>query len=278
MGIFGKTDEKIGANSPVNNEWFHDGDIGTDNLANNHAQHFEFYHLPSDYFVMFKAFITRYSDDFRSEWKKTKVYGRMDDIATFVNTSRSISVGFKTVAASVQEAEQNMVRVSLLIQMLYPSYDVAKESGLSTIKGSPLFKIKFLNWIKGTSANSLGAEEGKSNLGSGNAKSSGLMGYLEGVSFDPDLESGVFQAGLEIYPKVIDLNLTFNVIHEHPLGWKPTNKATDYLANPQTSRFPYGRNTRFDADNYEQSYNAISEKQLATTKRLQAAQKKLITG
>ena len=104
-----------------------------------HAQHLEFYHLPSGYFVLFKAFLTRYSDDYKSKWKKTEVYGRMDDIATFVKTSRTISVGFKTVAASVQEAEENMTRISLLLQMLYPSFDTLEDPNISTIKGSPLF-------------------------------------------------------------------------------------------------------------------------------------------
>jgi len=120
MGFFGKREEKLGKFSPVNTDYFQDGDTGTDNLANNHFQHVEFYHLPSEYYIFFKAFLTSFSDKYSSQWKKTSVYGRMDDIATFTKTSRIISFGLQTVAASVQEAEQNMIRISLLLQMLYP--------------------------------------------------------------------------------------------------------------------------------------------------------------
>ena len=281
MGFFGKSDEKFGATA-VNNRFFNEGDTGTDNLANNHLQSLEFYHVPSGYFVLFKAFITRFSDSYRSQWKKTQVYGRMDDIATFVRTTRAISVSFQAVAANVQEAEQNMTRISLLLQMLYPSFEANKELNVSTIKGSPLFKIKFLNWIKGTSGAAKNAETGKSDsvqFWGGDARSAGLMGYLEGVSFDPNLEDGVFQAGLEIYPKVVDLSFTFNVLHEHDLGWKKRDikGKTDFPGQPQTPRFPYGRNTE---DNPKERSVGSEEfdKQKDRFKELRAAQKKIIDG
>jgi len=289
MGFFGKRAEIIGKRSPVNSRIFQAGDSrfadATDNLANNHAQYVEFYHLPSDYFVLFKAFLTDFSDSYISKWKKTEVYGRMDDIATFVKTSRTISFSLQVVAASVQEAEQNMTRISLLLQMLYPSFENESlmgsptsdkgsrwKQGQSTIKGSPLFKIKFLNWIKGTSPNSI-VKESKDEYG-GAASTSGLLGYLDGCKFDPDLEAGVFQAGLDVYPKVVSLGFVFNVIHEHPLGWKKSTGKT-HLSDPQTPGFPYGRNSEYNEKKYDAN---MEKKQGERLKKLQAAQNKLMTG
>ena len=288
MGFF-KRDEKLGEFSPVNSELFRDGDTGTDNLANKHAQHIEFYHLPSDYYVFFKAFLTSFSDKYSSQWKKTAVYGRMDDIATFTKTSRIISFGLETVAASVQEAEQNMVRISLLLQMLYPEFEggalvdkaakgQASTGGKvqSTIKGSPLFKIKFLNWIKGTSSESI---KNELSVMGGTARTSGLLGYLDGVTVTPDLEPGVFQAGLTIFPKVVKLDFNFNVIHEHALGWK---KSGDEIwgAHPQTSNFPYGSNTKFDMDQFmgQDPQDAMRIAKNKSMDLLRKAQENLITG
>ena len=145
--------------NPLNNRTFKDGDNVSDNLSNNHFQFLEFFHVPSEYFVAFKAYLTNFSDDYSTEWEQTQVYGRMDPIVTYKRTGRKINCGFDIVASSVQEAEQNMRRFSLLTQMMYPSYESTAADGeqqgddanLSTIKTGPLFKVKFLNWIQNSS-------------------------------------------------------------------------------------------------------------------------------
>ena len=47
----------------------------------------------------------------------------MDDIAIFQRTTRSISLGFSTIAYSLGNAEQNMEAVDRFVQFLYPMYD-----------------------------------------------------------------------------------------------------------------------------------------------------------
>jgi len=214
----------------------------SDNLANNHYQYLEFYHVPSNYSVAFKAFIDSFNDVYKSDWKSEKVYGRMDPIANFSRTSRKISVGFKVVAASIQEAEQNMRRISLLIRMLYPSYNKegwafepnrsAPPFQLATIKGAPIFKVKFMNWISAPGEHRIG----------GDASDSGLMGYLDGLSFKPRIETGVFQNGLQIYAKEVSLNFNLNVIHETDLGWEDAidEKTLNSEEIGDFKTFPYG--------------------------------------
>jgi len=268
--------------NPNNSRTFKDGDQGSDNLANNHFQFLEFFHLPSSYYVTFKAYLSNFTDDYTSSWKSENVYGRMDPIATFERTSRKINCGFKVVANSVQEAEANMRRVSLLLQMLYPSYESGQpmmqggggwESEVgATIKGSPLFKVKFLNWIQNSAYPDVGS-----------AEDSGLMGYIGGFSFKPDLDSGVFQVGLDLYPKYIELSFSLNVIHEHMLGWdaqmgeKGNKDKGSFRAGPILGfdTFPYGKST-YQAK--KSKTDRLSEDQADRFKEMSQASKKLISG
>ena len=165
----------------------------------------DFYHVPSGRSVTFKAFLTAYEDAFNSSWNMENVYGRNDPIHTFQGTTRTISLGWDVPAASLEEGKINFSNASLLYSMLYPTYD---EEG--TISAPPLIKIKFANLIVDAAAGAF----------AGNAKSSGLLGHIEGVSFAPDLDTGFFDDKYgHLIPKTINLSCTFHVLHMHPLGW-----------------------------------------------------------
>ncbi len=263
--------------NPLNNRTFKDGDNVSDNLANNHLQFLEFFHVPSSYFVTFKAYMTNFTDDYTTEWDPQSVYGRMDPIVTYKRTGRKINCAFDIVASSVQEAEQNMRRFSLLTQMLYPSYETHSTPGvdeddnvnLTTIKSGPLFKVKFLNWIQNSNdKNAIDAE------------TSGLLGYIGGFSFAPNLDMGTFQVGLDLYPKVYNVSFDLNVIHEHRLGWEKADvdPQAEYRANPgkEFERFPYGKNTK--SKGAKSDLNNMSKDQMNKFDTLNAASKKLIGG
>lgn len=95
---------------------------GTDALANTKKQIITFYHVNSDHFVAFKAFITAYNETYNSDWASEKVYGRADPIYMFKNTTRKITLAFKVPAATVDEAYQNLAKIQKLLQYLYPNY------------------------------------------------------------------------------------------------------------------------------------------------------------
>lgn len=203
---------------------FYHGDYQTDALANNLGHFVEIYHIPSDTSVAFKAAITNYQDTYTQEWTPTPVFGRMDPIANYSRTSRTVTVGIDVMAANYAEAELNTGKISLLEQMQYPVMDGNYEDGSAHMRGGPLIKIKFLNWISAGD-------------GSGTAKERGLMGYIGGVQFTPKLELGVFQNGNMIYPKGFAVDLSLTVIHEEMLGWK-TEKGGQVI--PVNNKFPYG--------------------------------------
>jgi len=189
--------------------FFKHGDAGTNTLANKLNQYIDIYHIPSGRSVAFKAALTQFQDNFKADWQQNYVFGRMDPIGTYKRTTRTLNVGFSVQAADFDEAKNNLGRLSLLSQMMYPSFDMGEEGGTSAgsavMRGGPLVKIKFLNWI-----------------GDGNGQ--WLMGWIDGVSFIPDLAMGVFQEGTNIYPKKFDITFMFFVVHEEQLGWNFAEK------------------------------------------------------
>ena len=200
-----------------------------------------FTHVPTGTTVEFKAFLTQFQDQFSSKWQSQAGYGRMDNIQMFQQTTRHLQITFKVVAASLEEAKSNMVKMSTFSQMLYPTFDGS--GGAQTMKAAPLIKLKFMNWAQN-------ANDG-----------TGLMGATKGFSFAPVLEPGVFTtkdaAGIPIlFPKELAVSIQMDVIHEHALGWRkekqkpirasaPTSqKLTTATAvewyQPQEQFFPYG--------------------------------------
>lgn len=205
------------------------GSDNSDQLANHRRQFIEFYHVPTDKSVAFKAFITQFNDSYASDWNDEDAFGRMDPISTFKGTRRIISLGWDVVAASEEEAHRNLERCSLLLSMLYPTYK-KQDGGAQTISSSPLFKLKFLNLIE------------NSNIHGGLAKVSGLLGKISGLTYDPDLDVGFFdplnaispEGPNQLYPQTIRLNCEFTVLHQHDLGFDDEGRTQKEFLN-----FPY---------------------------------------
>ena len=206
-------------------------------------------HVPSDVGVKFPAFLDLFSDNFSSQWNAEDVYGRMDPIATFMNTRRSISVAWWVPADSFDQAEINLAKVNKLMTFLYPLYDGKSNGGATVINQGPLVRVSFGNLIR------------NANTGSG------LLGYVNGFTFDPALEYGMFNRRVknkesgkdpqinEYYPKTYRLNFELTVLHEHEIGWKKMGSkyyfsaTKDAKGNIRERKYPYNhRDSRRDPD------------------------------
>jgi hypothetical protein len=64
-----------------------------------------------------------------------------------------------------------------------------------------LLKLKFANLI---STSAPGTDDG-------------LLGWVDGINWQPKLEEGMFSHNGKFYPKVITLSCTFNVLHQENL-------------------------------------------------------------
>ena len=156
-------------------------------------------HVPSGRKVEFGSFLTSFTDSFKPNFKSQNVYGRMDPIVNYQNTSRTISISFVVPASSEQEAVDNLKNLSLLGMFQYPEYTNAERA--SGINSPPICKMKFQNLI---------TEDGKD-----------LFGYFGGFDFSPVNEAGYFSDDQSyLYPKEYKVSLTFNVLHTKAIGWQ----------------------------------------------------------
>jgi len=196
----------------------------------------DIYSLTANASVSFPAFLEAFSDAYDSDWQVQQVFGRMDPIAVFTGTRRAIAVSWKVVAPDIRSAKKNLYDMNKLISFLYPQYAERGDSGCgaTTINMGPLMRIKFGNLIQSAT------------------NGGGLLGYVNGITFDPILEDGTFalpnkfgfgnydnsnptnnysdmineveaKHHAQYYPKSIRLNINFTVLHEHALGFNQDN-------------------------------------------------------
>jgi len=201
------------------------------NYAQNTDSILGFYSLVSNLEVEFKAFLTDLSDNFQSSWNSEQVYGRMDPMGSFQNTKRVISVGWDIPAGSLEEAKSNMEAVRSLTSMLYPGYSgnpvtVKGDSTFTTansISRSPLVRVKFANLI--------------TNGGGSKAKDGGLLGWIDGVNIQPQIDQGFIIDNKKHYPKLYKLSINLNVLHEHDLGF---GEGKEWLGSVKNNKWPFG--------------------------------------
>lgn len=212
----------------------------SDVLATKAHMYISFMHESSQKDVYFKAFITAFNETYNSDWVSETVFGRSDPIHHFKQTSRRIALSFKVPAATYSEAFENLGRVQSLIQMLYPNYSQVGTSA-QTITQNPFIRLKVMNLARQAPPATDLANAGPnptpmSKYVSDGSADKGLLGVVSNLTVNHNLENkdvGVLQFGSNtVLPKMIEVNLDFNVVHEHRLGW--TSKGFD---NPA---FPYG--------------------------------------
>ena len=214
----------------------------TDTYANKNQTFISFYHVPSKKDVYFKAFITSFNESFNSDWTSEAVFGRVDPIQTFKQNQRNIALNFKVPAAYEGEAYENLGKIQKLIQFLYPTYtDVAQAN---TITQSPLVRMKVMNLLR-QAPTAADASDGAAALynaytSGGSGADTGLLGVITNLTVNHNLEGddGVMEKGQNtVLPKLLDVAVSFTVIHEHPVGWDISGSFGSLDENPL---FPYG--------------------------------------
>jgi hypothetical protein len=190
--------------------------------------------VPTDLEVHFPAFLTTFSQTFDATWNTEDVFGRMDPIATYQGTKRTMSLAFDIPSASVSEAKINLAKCAELVQMVYPVYNSIGpgKAKAQILSKAPLVRIQFANLISATVAAPKNAE-GANTANTDNAKDkekpippqkqAGLLGWMAGLNWNPVLEMGMFTQNDELYPKVISISFSFNILHEDILSQGSTN-------------------------------------------------------
>ena len=185
------------------------------------------------YRVKFSAFVTGFSDNFTQAWSTTSVYGKQDSIETYQGTRRMIDLSWDVPSNGPKQGWGNMVKLETLIKMLYPMYDVqSTRINAATINKPPLLRLKFANLIK-------------------NHKGEGLLGHVNGFTFNPSMEHGMYNTNntrqkaigipnFGLIPKVYSMSCQFTVLHEQDLGFKSSDNRFFNSIGDGESGFPYG--------------------------------------
>lgn len=282
--FFWQSKYTAGKSGELESESFVDG---SDAYANGGKMVLSFLHVASKKSVFFKAFITKYDENWKADWKSNPAFGRTDPIYTYSNTIRNISLAFSVPASSESEAFENMGRIQTLSQMLYPTYMKAAMGNQQAhgfrdqllLSQAPLVRIKVLNLIRAPLKSDPVPADTKSR--SEMSKRNDLYNqYLS--SPDPDLgllcainnisvstemtKEGVLEKGPNtVLPVNYNVSVDFAVIHEETIGW-------DDEGNALSPNYPYG------AEMWEAPTDlAVSEDQnwnqrLGKERQLQAAQ------
>ncbi len=224
---------------------------GSDDLANNKSSIIGLKHIPSGQAVYFKAFVTQFSENYDSTWERTPVFGRADPLFQFRNTQRGFSLGWSIPAASLAEGIENLEKVQNLVRFMYPSYNTVNSFNEEIrfnalgMAAPPLVRLKFVNMITraansdatvdvGTPSNDRRSvwAQSTSNPGKvsfdGTDVDTGLLGFISNVQINHNVETdvGVFHGDGAIVPKLIEVVIDFNPIHEDKLGWNMSTGTT----------------------------------------------------
>ena len=250
----------------------------------------QFYHKVSGHTVSFPAFLTQFSDKYDSKWETYNVYGRMDPIEIFTQTTRTISLGWKCVAANMVEAQTNMKKCSMLAHMLYPASETMaaeasyKDISSTQIGSPPMFKVKFMNLIAnsatgktppkiaaGTNDEALKEQHKKwmktqkKTFSSANA--SGLMARLSGLTYEPIEEDGYFIVEGFIFPQTVQLSCELTIHHQHDLGF-------DANGTTLSPGFPYGLSNALSREKESSKQGSPKNPEKAKRKKKKDAAKK----
>lgn len=145
--------------------------------------------------VYFRPFITRLSENFAPEWNMDKYFGRVDPVATYGGTNRTIQLGFKLVCFAPEDLPIIYQKLLWLQSMVYPQY-----SSDVYFRG-PVIRMRI-----GDVVNALGSEGNR-----------GLPGVI--TNLDIEYSESIWEVSKDMkMPRNIEVGLSFQALHETPVG------------------------------------------------------------
>lgn len=192
----------------------------------------DFFSVSTGINVSFDAYVTAFSDNYAVGWNESEAFGRMDPIATYKGTRRSLSCTFTIPAADDEEIVRNHDKFQRLLSLMYPNYDVDPKTKNATIASVPLFKVKYANLIYDFSQ--------KNNYLIQSARVAGLLGYFTAFKFDPNNDSQVLVKDGGVYYQSLNCNFEFKPLHTARLG-RDTKDLSDIINSNFNNSFPYGQ-------------------------------------
>lgn len=159
--------------------------------------------VDSEKTVAFPAYVKKVDDTFNSKFQPKDVYGRMDPIPIYQNTTRTIGFDLAIPSNGLAHSIELANKLNILVKNTYPTYQ--KNGSVNIIASPPLVSVFFSNLIYDKTLNS------------------SMLGYFtNGVKITHDLDKGVFSRkdGYEVYPKAYSLTFNLNILHRYTPGYQ----------------------------------------------------------
>ena len=186
-------------------------------------------HIKNPPVIQFIAYIESMSDRFSPSFQSEQPFGRPDPYYIWKSNTRVITISWAVPSSSKAMALDNLNNLSWFLASLYPTYK--DTASVTSIAASPLFRVRNSNLISSPT------NDGQ-----------GILCAIDGVSVNPQVKEGfisispknmesddanteaalIMGAGFEnsihegkklLIPKLIKLNCTLKVVHDHALGW-----------------------------------------------------------
>jgi hypothetical protein len=151
-------------------------------------------------FLYFRAFLKEdsISESYAPDWKTEQYYGRVDQVPTYMGTSRTINLSFDVVAFTPVDLPVMYRKIHQLTSMVYPSFT---EEGY--VQNGPIIRMRVGDLF--ASANKLG-----------------LAGYVSALDLEWSDTVWSVETGSKV-PRKCTINIAFNVLHEQAPGLHPTS-------------------------------------------------------
>lgn len=146
--------------------------------------------------VYLRPTLTSLAESLSPEWNKSQYMGRVDPVATYMSTGRSISFSLKLIAFGPEDVRTIYQKLNWLASMVYPEYD----ANLG-YKSGPVVRLRI-----GDVINAVGTEGAR-----------GLPGIIESLDFDYSDKLWELKKGFKV-PREIDVSVSFTVLHDVPIG------------------------------------------------------------
>ena len=153
--------------------------------------------------MIFRAYITQFSDSIDATWNDVKYAGRGDRFYVYDGFTRKINIGFKVASLSAVEMKPMYQKLNYLMGNLMPDYN-------DTLMRGPLVKMTVGNWIDGQA------------------------GVLNSLSYTIPQESP-WEIGLAdkylILPHIVEVNMTFTPIGSQTQSINKISSKSDTTSN-----------------------------------------------
>jgi hypothetical protein len=142
--------------------------------------------------IYFRPIITSLNESFAPSWGEENFFGRVDPVAKYQNTKRTISIGFDLHALSPEDLKAIYQKLHWLQSLVYPEID-----NDFLYKSGPVCRMRVGDVIS--------------------SRGQGLAGYINSLDFDYTDSIWELEKGSKV-PRSVPVSLSFTVLHDGPVA------------------------------------------------------------